>query len=1042
MNLTFRSPWSSEVRWPRGAGPLGLRADLFLRPRRLLTVCLFALLCVLTAQADASAQVTPLRVSGRVLLDGVGFGGVTVQVSGSVSATLKTAADGSYSFTAPPRSNLWLVPRAQFYDFSPSGRNLLKLEADASGIDFSARRQLRYIEGIMTDDSGAPLRQVSVRLLDSAGATLKTITTYTTGKFKFAGLPAGYAYRVEPASTPVFSFEAASIGLLTTNTSLTFQGLRRSYRVSGRVLDARGYGVGGVTVSLDDAGRQTATNAYGNYTFPKVSAGFNYTVRVAKEFYDFDRTSRPVAALTGDLVGVDFRAERQRHDISGLIHDGEGRVLADFRVKLTGQNFTRAVATDAAGHFSFADIPAGASYTVAPLLETIASFTPRPLATLAETVMLDITATRRLYSIAGRVTDAAGPVAGALVAVLELPGKTTTTDAAGNYSLTDLEAGLAYTLTVSRTDYKLLPERKAVAPLDANKELNFQALPYFTLGGRVTDQSGRGIFGIRVALSGTESGLTFTDNDGNYSFLVRTVGDHAVAPAVEQGYYTFAPAGKTFSGVKSGSANFTAAPTPPYSPSHVLEFDGTPMTVEFGTFWDYSRDLGHFFWEFWAMPDQKTSGGYLVSDGYGGAHAILFGFQYLSREELNHYQLGGNVFDGEKLIWFLSDEGPEPFEWGHYAVGWDGRDIICYFDGVPVGRMRFEGPRRTPGPGGGSTRLFVGGSTHSNFSGRMAQVRAYEERNPRAGDGSDAMLPTATFTPETVFSREGNLAAYFFRPGDPISDLSSGQEGRPHTGLRRSTRNVVAHPCDGPCPVPQFVVDPTAPDFSNPDNPGTLSAPPQEAPPPAPAGALVFDSFTRANSTYILGGRGGLGSTEGGTLSPLAWRTNADAQLRQPFGILNGRGVLLANGASVAWVEGGAAASAGLDVSVSRRPRPAGTGQNTGLSFRVLDGSNFFFAYTSEGTEQSDPKRLTVGYYLNGARTDLVADSVLPSIEWTTLRVLTHADGRLDVFLDSTPVFSATSAQLSDATGAGLYNNAPGLALTNRWDNFTIFAAQ
>jgi hypothetical protein len=29
---------------------------------------------------------------------------------------------------------------------------------------------------------------------------------------------------------------------------------------------------------------------------------------------------------------------------------------------------------------------------------------------------------------------------------------------------------------------------------------------------------------------------------------------------------------------------------------------------------------------------------------------------------------------------------------------------------------------------------------------------------------------------------------------------------------------------------------------------------------------------------------------------------------------------------------------------------------------------------------------------------------------------------------------------MSTATGAGLYNNGPGLALANRWDNFALFA--
>ncbi|HKQ52830.1 MAG TPA: carboxypeptidase regulatory-like domain-containing protein, partial [Pyrinomonadaceae bacterium] len=927
-----------------------------LRPRRLLTVCLGALLCLLTAQADASsAQATQVRVSGRVLLNGAGFGGVSVQVSGTVTTTLTTAADGSYSLTVPPRSNVRLLPQAQFYDFNPSGRWLLRLEADATDIDFTAKRQVRSIAGVVTDDSGAALGGVSVRLLDSAGATLKTLVTYSTGKFNFTNLQAGYAYRVEAASTPVFSFEAARVGLLTANVNLTLQGVRRTYSFGGRVLNEKGGGVSGATVSLDETGRQTTTSPYGYYTFANVTAGINYTVRAAKEFYDFDPPSLALAGLTENRTGVDLNAARQTHEVSGVIHDGSGRGVSDLKVKLTSENSTvRVVATDADGHFSFTGVPAGYSYTLAPYSDALATFSPRSLGPLTKPVTLDIWAGRRLYSIAGRVTDAAGPVAGVLVTVLEMPDRRAFTDAEGNYSLANMKAGFSYTLTSSRTDYKFLPESKAISPLDGNKELNFQALPCFTLGGRVTDKTGKGIFGVRVALSGTESGLTFTDADGNYSFLVTTVGNHTVAPAVEQGYYKFTPVGRSFSNVQSrAAASFTVALAPPYSPSHVLEFDGTPMSVEFGTFWDHRRDLGHFFWEFWAMPDQKSSGGYLVSDGYGGAHAILFGFQYLSGQEPNHYQLGGNVYDGEKLNTFLSDEGPEAFEWGHYAVGWDGHYIVSYFDGVPVGRSRFDGPRRTPGPSGGASRLFVGGSTHSNFSGRMAQLRAYEDRNPREGDGSDADAVLATFAPETVFSREGNLATYFFRPGDPISDLSAGQEGRPHTGIRRSTLNVEAHPCGGPCPIPQFVLDPTAPDFSNPNNPGSLAAPPQ-APPSAPANALVYDSFTRANSTYILGGRGGLGVTEGGTLSPLAWRTNVDVLLPQPFGILNDRAVLLANGASATWVETGAT-SADLKVSVSRRPRRAGTGQNTGLSFRVLDGSNFFFAYTSEGAEQTDP---------------------------------------------------------------------------------------
>src|SRR2546423_11782778 len=118
------------------------------------------------------------------------------------------------------------------------------------------------------------------------------------------------------------------------------------------------------------------------------------------------------------------------------------------------------------------------------------------------------------------------------------------------------------------------------------------------------------------------------------------------------------------------------------------------------------------------MPGSNTSGGYMISDGYGGAHAILFGFGFLDGSEPNHYQLSGNTWDGT-LVSFASDEGPQPGEWGHYAVGWDGAYLITYFDGVPVGRNKFGGVRVTGDSLNGAGELLIGGSDHSNFQGRL-----------------------------------------------------------------------------------------------------------------------------------------------------------------------------------------------------------------------------------------------------------------------------------------------------------------------------------
>jgi hypothetical protein len=78
-------------------------------------------------------------------------------------------------------------------------------------------------------------------------------------------------------------------------------------------------------------------------------------------------------------------------------------------------------------------------------------------------------------------------------------------------------------------------------------------------------------------------------------------------------------------------------------------------------------------------------------------------------------------------------------------------------------------------------------------------------------------------------------------------------------------------------------------------------------------------------------------------------------------------------------------------------------------------------------------------------RTDLATGINLPNnpqAPCIALRVQTRADGRIQVLVDAKPVLSTSSNVLLSATGAGLYNDAPGLSLTNRWDNFNVLPLQ
>jgi hypothetical protein len=201
---------------------------------------------------------------------------------------------------------------------------------------------------------------------------------------------------------------------------------------------------------------------------------------------------------------------------------------------------------------------------------------------------------------------------------------------------------------------------------------------------------------------------------------------------------------------------------------------------------------------------------------------------------------------------------------------------------------------------------------------------------------------------------------------------------------------------------------------------------------------LVFDSFSRPNSTYVFGGHGGLDTTEGGSAGVQTWQTNQPATSKQPFGVLNSRAVLLGNSMAVAWVPTGSATGK-LNVRVNRYSGRWGSGRHTGLSFRVKDAENFFFAYTAYTGDPANPQVVHVGYYLNGNRVDLTPGATIPS-NWTTLSVDTTNSGELSVSIDYSLVFSTSSPLFAAATGAGLYNNSSGLGLVNRWDNFTVYS--
>lgn len=804
-------------------------------------------------------------------------------------------------------------------------------------------------------------------------------------------------------------------------------------KISGRI-GTNVSGLAGVLVMLTGTiNEPTVTDLSGFYSFTNVVQGGNYEVTASRINYTLSPQKHNLPFLVADQV-ANFSATPVNFTISGRITDNNNP-LVGIGIALTGSQ-SATTTTDGNGNYSLSAAAEG-NYLVTAS-SPVYTFGPSSgfFNNLGSNQTLNFAVTSRpTYSISGYVKKPDGSaLPGTTLTLSGSQASTVITDAAGFYGFANILAAGNYSVTASKVGYAVSPSTQDFANLSANQTVNFTASPLsYTIGGRITDGTGAGVANVSVMLSGSQSATIPTDANGNYAFTVPSLGNYAVTPS--SNFNSFTPAIQTFDNLGGNrTANFAATELTGF---YVLDFDGTPKTVDYGDFFQLQpgqTQLGKFFWEFWAKPGANAYARYMLSDGFGGAHALLCGFV---GDSGTRYGLYGNVWNGVTAIDFGSDDGPAPFEWGHMAVGWDGNYIYSYFDGVPVGIKPFSGPRLPAGGDNGGGRLFIGGSDHNNFDGRIEQVRGFENVNPR-----DNGLQTVTFRPDNLFGitpgtfvgPRSTFLTNFLRPMLTVPDFAGGRVGILRAGW------PVTNPVST-YPLPQFVIDPEAPNTS----PVTGPRPPDgkiDIPAPVPDNAIIFDSFSRRTSTYAFNGRGGLGSTEGGSAGIKKWKTalvpgGGTNEFYEPFGLINGRVVPLSdfNLAFVAWVDTGYTDGT-LTVSTRRTPRFWRSGMDTSLAFRVVDSENFFFTYTYGDMLNANARKLIVGYWLNGQRTYLALNIDLPA-DWNKLTVVTAKTGLIQVYASERLVYSTNSSILANAGGAGLYsgNNA----LANRWDDFTVF---
>lgn len=476
----------------------------------------------LAANQNHSTQAiyTTHSVSGRITdaTTGAALSGASVTFSGFTSGATTTDVNGNYSYNLPHGGSYTLTAAKAHYTFAQPTRTFTNLTTNQTA-NFTATLNRYNISGRATGTNGSGLSGVSVTL---SGSQTSTATTDSNGAYAFANLPGGGNYSVKTTKTS-YSWAPQSLAFnnLSANQTANFTGTFVTYKVSGRVTE-NGTGLTGVAVLL--SGSQTSavtTDGTGSYSFTLPSE-LNYTITLSKEHYTFSPAGLTINNLAANQVG-DFVATRNRHTLSGRVNNINNTGVPGITVALSGSQ-TATVTTNSSGDYSFASLPAGGNYTVAPSLQ-FHSFSPasQTYANLASNQHASFVGILNTHTISGRINTTTGSqLAGATVALSGAQGPiaTLTTGSDGNYSFGALPAGADYVVSVSRLNYVISPASRSFSSLNSNQTADFSAAPKPLIefsAASYNVSEGTGSITINVTRTGDTSGevsVTYSATNG------------------------------------------------------------------------------------------------------------------------------------------------------------------------------------------------------------------------------------------------------------------------------------------------------------------------------------------------------------------------------------------------------------------------------------------------------------------------------------------------------------------------------------------------
>ena len=184
------------------------------------------------------------------------------------------------------------------------------------------------------------------------------------------------------------------------------------------------------------------------------------------------------------------------------------------------------------------------------------------------------------YSISGRVTDGFGNgIGGATVTLNGGQSDVAVSDAGGNYSFSNLNAGSTYYLTPSKpgqyTGYAV-----SVSNLNSDKVLNLRLDPYVRAELRVVDNSGNGLGGVAIRINNATFGFPQTNSFGNVNlaFATAEIGNMQFVLTPEKAGYKFDPSSVTLAS-QNGNQSVLFRASVSATPFSSIQFSASSYSV-------------------------------------------------------------------------------------------------------------------------------------------------------------------------------------------------------------------------------------------------------------------------------------------------------------------------------------------------------------------------------------------------------------------------------------------------------------------------------